>query len=290
MHRLALYLSICAAIIGLVFFVAHPALAATNVYYSVGQSTSTNLMTGSPTVTLTSGTAVFSVAQTGNIGVGDKVIYGASSSIAFISGKVTTDDTQWSLVTATGSIPTNVSGASVTSITRAFASLSSAISGFTGANYLATSSLVGANAIVNIPCYYDTGADTSQVTIPSSIITATSTYLNIYTPNNTSTQSNFSQRHTGKWTSNAYQLTIVSSGVNTDMINVQAGYVRITGLQIGLTIASTSFASHESINFSNLASTTPSFEVVDSNIIQTTRLTADNNQNWGIYNNLERVS
>src|ERR1700677_213009 len=78
------------------FIGIHSALAATNVYYSVGQSTSTNLMTGSPTVTITSGAATFSIAQTGNIGIGDQVTYGTST--AYISGKVTTS--QWTLETA----------------------------------------------------------------------------------------------------------------------------------------------------------------------------------------------
>src|ERR1035437_3777404 len=77
----------------------HTAHAATaNVFYSVGQSSS-NLMTLSPTVTIASGMATFSQAQTGNIGVGDKVTYNTSA-IAYISGKIS--QTQWSLVTATG--------------------------------------------------------------------------------------------------------------------------------------------------------------------------------------------
>jgi hypothetical protein len=268
MHRLTLYLSICAAVIGLVLFFTHPALAATNVFYSVGQSTATNHEAGSSTVTIASGTAVFSIAQTGNIGVGDKVTYGASS-VAFISGKLTTDDTQWSLVTATGSVPANISGASVTSITRAFASLSAAISGFTGASYLTTSSLVSANAIVNIPCYYDTGPDTTAVTIPSSVITSASTYLNIYTPNNTSTQANFSQRHTGRWTSNAYQLNITNGGGISINNN---GYVRIAGLQIELTVNTTSSANYYGISASAISSST-SYIVIDSNLFQGNTLT-----------------
>jgi hypothetical protein len=69
-------------------------------------------------VTITSGGAVFSIAQTGNIGVGDQVTY-ASGSIAYISAKTNSNDLDWSLVTATGTIPANVTGATVTSINRA---------------------------------------------------------------------------------------------------------------------------------------------------------------------------
>ena len=48
---------------------AHGDSATNNVFYSVGQSTS-DLMAGTGTVTIISGAAVFTVAQTGNIGVG----------------------------------------------------------------------------------------------------------------------------------------------------------------------------------------------------------------------------
>ncbi|KKQ39021.1 MAG: hypothetical protein US57_C0023G0007, partial [Candidatus Moranbacteria bacterium GW2011_GWC2_37_73] len=46
--------------------------AATAIYYSVGQSVA-DLKTATPTVTIASGVATFSAAQTGNIGVGDRV-------------------------------------------------------------------------------------------------------------------------------------------------------------------------------------------------------------------------
>ncbi len=222
-----------------VFFLAHFAHAATNVYYSVGQSTSTNLETGSPTVTIASGTATFSVAQTGNIGVGDQVTYGASSSVAYISGKANVNELIWTLVTATGTTPANITNATVTSINRAFSSLSGAMTNFSNATHLGTSTLIGANAILNLPCYYDTGPDTSPVNMGAiALTTGLSNYVNIYTPNNTSTQANFSQRHMGKWTSNAYQLSVTGG---TYVINLTASRddIHIAGLQIELTTTST---------------------------------------------------
>lgn len=198
-----------------------------NVYYSVGQSSS-DLKTGNPTIGLTSGVAVFSMAQTGNIGVGDEVKYGTNS-IAFISGKTREDDAHWTLVTPTGGIPLNVANAQVLSITRAFTSLNEAISGFSDSQHLANANLVNAHVTVNLACYYDKGPDTTTVYIPNSISTGPANYVNIYTPSNTSTQSNISQRHTGRWTMKAYQL-VVTNGYAA--IDIHTNYVRITGLQI----------------------------------------------------------
>jgi hypothetical protein len=236
-----------------------------NVFYSVGQSSS-NLMTLSPTVTIASGTATFSQAQTGNIGVGDKVTYNTSA-IAYISGKIS--QTQWSLVTATGTTPANISSSTVASIKRAFTSLNNAVTNMTSASYLNNTSLVGANVIVNLPCYYDTGPDTTAVTIPSSIVTGSSTYLNIFTPNNTSTQANFSERDNGTWTSNAYQLVVTNSGT---VLDIRSPYIKVVGLQVETIQTATSTQLYpNAIATSNLSSsvtTSTSRVILDSNLIQ----------------------
>lgn len=204
--------------------------AATSVYYSVGSSTATQLMTGSPTVTVSGNTATFSVAQSGNIGVGDVVIYGSPSRTAYVSRKLSTDGTQWSLVTATGTTPIATTTATVASIKRAFASLSAAISGSNNASHMNTSNLVTGNYVLNISCYYDGSPDTTSLVVPNSYVTRPSNYINIFTPISTSTQANLSQRHTGKWTSTAYQL--VYTGSAAGVIDIYANYTRITGLQI----------------------------------------------------------
>src|SRR3989339_1677493 len=89
--------------VGFLFFgFTSNAFAVTNLYYSVGQNT-TDHKTGTPTVTIASGTATFSVAQTAtNMGVGDKIVYNVSS-IMYISEKVS--ETQWKVITATGATP-----------------------------------------------------------------------------------------------------------------------------------------------------------------------------------------
>jgi len=175
------------------------AYAATNVYYSVGQSTD-NLETDGGNVTVSGTTATFTVAQTGNIGVGDKVTYDTDKT-CYISGK--TSSTVWSCVSATGSIPTAASGVDVVSIKRAFTSLSAAEAG-APALLGSTSDLVAGNYVLNLPCYYDNAADTTAVTIDG-WTTSADNYIKIYTPQG-GTESNSSQRHSGKWDEGKYRL------------------------------------------------------------------------------------
>jgi len=209
------------------FFVAPKmAQAATPVYYSVGQNTSDH-KTGSPTVTISGGVATFSVPQTArNLGVGDKITYGTVG-IAYISGKITTD--KWNVVTALGGSVTATTTAPVNSIAHAFVSLYAATGTGAGSSadssHLNTANLTTTGYVLNIPCYYDTGPDTTAITI-SGWITATSTYIRIYTPTNTSTETNQSQRHNGKWDTGKYRLE------STAPLTISVSYVRADGLQV----------------------------------------------------------
>ena len=193
--------------------------------------------------------------------------YGASPSIAYISGRIS--ETQWTLETATGTTPANAANATVSSINRAFASLSSAFSGATNASHLNTANLVTANTILNLPCYYDSGPDTVAATLPSSITTGASNYVNIFTPNNTSTQANFSQRDNGMWTPTAYSLVVTNGNKALD---IQASYVHVTGLQMKMVeTATTTYASGiYDINLSSMPSTvttSTSQIIINSNIL-----------------------
>ena len=175
---------------------------ATQVFFSVGQNTSDH-KTGSPTVTISGGVGTFSVAQTAsNMGVGDAVTYNTNV-VAYISEKIS--DSKWKLITTTGGTPADISGSTVVSIAHAFSSLSSAESGIP--TLLGTSDLVANNYQLNIPCYYDTGADTASVTMDG-WTTSSQNYIKIYTPNNTVTEVNQSQRHSGVWMSNRYHLSV----------------------------------------------------------------------------------
>jgi len=214
-------------------------MSATNIYYSIGQNTS-NHMTGSPTLTITSGgVGTFSVAQTAtNMGIGDLVTYNTSSR-AFISGKTSTS--VWTLVTATGGTPSNVSNQTVNSITHCFVGLAGAVgsqdgggsdAGAIGSSFMNTGNLVTANYILNIACYYDSGADATSVKIVADgdeFTSGASNYIYIFTPYNTSTQCNQSQRHNGTWTTTAY---LLSAETNESAIECRLDYVNFDGLQV----------------------------------------------------------
>ena len=171
------------------------------------------------------------------MGVGDAVTYGGS--VAYISAKQST--TVWNLITATGGLPAATTTAPVTSIAHAFASLSAAVGGASpgaaNASHMATSSLLaapsGGDFILNIPCYYDTGADTTAVSI-SGFTTGASNYIRIYTATSTTSEVNQSQRAAGKWDTSKYRLEVTPSSDYSDVIHISAGaeYIRIDGLQV----------------------------------------------------------
>ncbi len=197
----------------------------THVYYSVGQNTNDH-KTGTPDVTISDGVATFSVAQTAtNMGVGDRVTYNGGS-VAYISGKIS--DTQWTLVTATGQAPTDeLTPVTVNSIAHEFASLFAAEAGAADINHLNTTDLVAGDYVLNLACYYDTGADTTNV-IVDGYTTGVNNYINIYTPTDTSTEVNQSQRHDGKYNAGSYVLQ-QSTGV---VMSIQDNHVRVEGLQV----------------------------------------------------------
>lgn len=266
-----------------------------SVYYSVGQDAADH-KTGSPTVTISSGTATFSVAQTAtNMGVGDRVTYGQiditsfadqggglvrittstahaflnddyisisgttnyngtykianatansyfdithgytaetggstkyAANIAYISGKTST--TAWTLIDKLGCsyISNRASAVVVNSIAHEYTSLAAAEAGASDSNHLNTTNLVTPGGILNIPLYYDSGPDTTAVTIDG-WTTGVGNFIKIYTPNNTSTEVNQSQRHSGKWDDGKYRLD-----TNTIAINNIVNYLNVVGLQI----------------------------------------------------------
>jgi hypothetical protein len=200
------------------------AQAATNIYYSVGQDTSDH-KTGTPTLTISSGTGTFSVAQTAsNMGIGDQVTYNTTL-VAYVSGKIST--TQWSLVTAIGTPAANVTNATVNSISHAYSSLEMAVTTASNSSHLNTTDLIAGNYILNIPCYYDSGLDTTAVSV-TGWNTDANNYIRIYTPFNTATEVNQTQRQAGKWDDNKYQLAVNAY----DALYSDIDMIKIDGLQI----------------------------------------------------------
>ena len=200
------------------------AYGVTQVYYSVGQNTDSH-ETGAGNVTV-SGTAVtFTVDQTAtNMGVGDVIDYDTDNKLCYISGK--TSGTVWSCTNATGGTPTSATGVVVNSISHAFNSLSVAEAG--APTLLGNSDLTAIDVQLNFPCYYDTGADTTAVTIDGYTTDATR-YIKVYTPNNIATEVNQSQRHSGKWDDGKYNL---NPNIATRPIIIQIDNIKVDGLQI----------------------------------------------------------
>ncbi len=241
--NLILILSVLIIIFG---FSCNIALAAKQVYYSVGQNISDH-KTGSPTVTISGAaadyrTATFSVAQTvANMGVGDRITYNGST-IAYISGKIS--QLQWTVVTKLGVAPSNVTNATVNSIRHEFSSLSNAISYYDGYqvgddNHLNTMDLVSGNYVLNIPCYYDSGPEIvtdSPILLEGAMgfTTSATNYIRIYTPFNISTEVNQSQRHDGKWNSQRYNIRFTPVTTDTAAIRIYISYIKIDGLQINV--------------------------------------------------------
>jgi hypothetical protein len=245
----ALFFTLTIITVLLVFIAPSHVSAATNVYYSAGQNTLDH-KTGSPTITISGGLATFSVAQTGTTtGVGDKVTYNGSS-VAYISGKVST--TQWNVVTATGGTPANVTGQTVNSIAHAFDSIKSALSAASvGADgLLGTGDLVTGNYILNIPLYYDSGRDVSLLNFAQGLggsryTTGPSNYIKIYAPASTTAEVNTTQRHAGKYENNKVLLDSWYLGT-IFYIN----YVQVEGLQMNkmmLSVGSTTMASSHTV-------------------------------------------
>jgi len=130
-------------------------------------------------------------------------------------------------VTATGTAAGNVTNVTVNSITHEFTSLSAAVTAASNSSHINNTDLTAANVVLNIPCYYDSGADTTAVSV-SGYTTGASDYIKIYTPSSTSTEANNSQRAQGKWDAGKYNLTI---SINSGIV-VQVNNITIDGLQI----------------------------------------------------------
>ncbi len=204
----------------------------TDIYYSVGANTE-DLKSGLPLITISSGTASFSESQPDNIGVGDVVTYGLLNNKVFICNR--TSNTQYSVITAKGIIPSDISGSTVHSIKRAFNYLDDAIDAVDGgdcssdSNHLNTTDLVAANCRLNIACYADS-IDNKEAVIDG-WTTGNENYIRIFTPV-LSSEVGKSQRHKGKWDDNSYRIVVIAIKSYQNCILVRVPNARIQGLQL----------------------------------------------------------
>jgi hypothetical protein len=203
---------------------------ANQVYYSVSPFGTGDIKTGSPNISISSGVATLDVAQTGNIGQGCRITY--DGHIAYIS--LVNSSTSFNVVTALGVAAADHASVAVTSIAHEYASLYVSNSGAKDVNHINNASLVTADVVLNLCCYYDhsdyTVDDASQSAYISGYTTDATRYINIYTPTG-GTQSINNQRHSGKWDSQKY---ILSTSTESSVTEIWDAYVRVTGLQISL--------------------------------------------------------
>ncbi len=199
-----------------------------SVYYAVcpGTGGCDDKKTGSSTITIASGVATLSVAQTGNIGQGFRITYDTSK-VCFISQ--VNSSTSFNVVTATGGTPSDETSPVTVNIIRAlYASLSAAEAGASAANLLNTSDLVTAKTILNLVCYAGASADTTACTVDG-YTTSADYCINIYVPSG-GTQSLSNNRHAGIWDTSKYRLDPGAEAGYTPL-TVNDNYVYLDGLQ-----------------------------------------------------------
>ena len=167
-----------------------------DVYYSVGTD-NTDLKTGSPAISILGGTATVSVAQTGNVGVGDEIDYDTDNKIAYIKSVIS--QTQFIVHTATGAVPGNVTSVTVNSIMRAFNDFATAEANSGDASHLNNFDLTGAGAGAKLTwvAYNDGPFNVSATTSISSYTTDASHYITLTVAGASQVASGVSQRHTG---------------------------------------------------------------------------------------------
>ncbi len=202
------------------------------IYRSVGPGSTGALLCATSTnnLNISGSTATFDGGTLDKIGVGDAIVYNASSSIAFISGR-NNSNFSYSVQNATGVTPDTVTDDTGWCIFRAYTSLANAESGTTNTNIPVSfdtwsdgRDLVSNKEQWNIACYAD-ASDGTTVDIEG-WTTGISNHLRIFTPNSSS-EVGTSQRHNGVWSANGYRLE-----VDGDTLDVYDDYVWIDGLQI----------------------------------------------------------
>jgi uncharacterized delta-60 repeat protein len=159
------------------------------VFYSIGTNPG-NLATGSPSIDITSGTATLAPAQTNDVGLGDMIDYGGGQ--VFISGVIS--PTQFRVQTKTGDLPLDFTG-SVSSITRAFNSISSAVTGSVNGSHLGNGNLIALEKGLTWVCYKDGPlVETAQLT---GYTTSATHFVTLTVADASQVASGVSQRHIG---------------------------------------------------------------------------------------------
>jgi len=202
---------------------------ALDVFYSFSPFGTGDLKTGSPTITISGGVATFSIAQTGNIGIGCRVTYDTSK-VAFISSY--NSGTSFNLVTAIGGTPSDeVSAVTVNSIAHEYASFSTLEAGFTDANHVNNTDLTAADVVVHACHYYDHDdftPDSIRITVNFGTTDATRNFKYIVPTGGTQSVNN--QQHPGKYDSNKALFELDNDA--DSFITLNQAYTEFIGAQV----------------------------------------------------------
>jgi len=176
------------------------------------------------TIAISSGTATFSVAQKGDIGVG---CYVSSSNVSGYISEMT-DSTHAKIITATGGTHADVSSEALGAIYHPYASINDAVAGSDDANHLNTADLTSGDGF-NLfwPCYGAT-ADTNATTI-SGYTTGTTNRIKLYTPQGgTECITEGGWRHQGKWSTDYFR---IDPGTGYTPLTIDVDHVDVDGIQ-----------------------------------------------------------
>ncbi len=218
---------------------------ATQIYRSTGFNNTTALATGATNaITISGSTATFATGLPNNVGVGDVIQYNATSStgvvnsLAFIHGR--SSATSYTVKDVGGHIASSTSANTGWSIFRAYTSLSLAEAGTENTGiadglenfdtWTLGKNLASSTEQWNIAAYAD-AVDTAVAI--SGWTTTADNYIKIYTPY-LPTEVGTSQRHNGKWGSNAYVLSSLAAANAAISIASAVLHIRIDGIQINM--------------------------------------------------------
>jgi hypothetical protein len=234
------------------------AYAVTDIYYSIGTSTA-DLKTGSPNMTISGGVATLDVAQTGNIGAGDVISYRSGALSVYIKSVV--NNTTFVVQTVTGATPGDYYS-SVTSIKRTFNSISSAITNAKGSSYLNSSNLVSLNVDLSFVCYKD-GVFDEKIYLTGYTVDATRN-ITLTAAGSSQVASGSSQRHTGIEGTGA--IIRPNSSSTDSILVVELDYTTIEWLEVSGVLAIGSGVSGISVSTS-----AGDYSIVRNNIVHDTR-------------------
>jgi hypothetical protein len=198
-----------------------------DVYYSVGTSSSTDLKTGGPTISIVNGTATLSAAQTGNVGVGDRIEF--TGGPVYI--KAVVSPAIFVVTTATGTVPSDVlTPTAVTTIRREFVSIGAAVTGSVDGSHLGNNDLAGNNRKLTWVVYNDGPLNVNAATVIGPFTASSASYLTLTVAGASQVASGLSQRHTGiAGTGAAVEVTAAFVGF---VIRVDVPYTRVEWLEI----------------------------------------------------------